>query len=241
MHLNKQNMSQIKGIVFDLDDTLYPQESFKRSGFAVVADWVSDHYGCSRSMVMSELEMIMQIKGPSYSYMFDDLSQRLAIDERSVPKMVNVFITHEPKISCYPGVITMLNRLRKHFKLGILTDGSLEVQQRKIRALGLDTEVDEILCSDMMGLEKPAIELLQWFESKFNLTGTEMMYVGDNPKKDFYGANLRNWTTVCVMTGQYQDIDCESTYQSSLDTPSIINLEKLLKSNNPRGCRTKKP
>jgi putative hydrolase of the HAD superfamily len=211
-----------------LDDTLYPQETFKRSGFKVVARWVAEHFDFDASRVMGELDDIMLQRGASYPYIFNDLADRLKVDKRSVPRMVQVFIDHEPRISCYPGVLEMLTRLKKRFRLGLLTDGRLTVQQRKIRALGLEADLDEILCSNRMGLEKPANELYKWFEKKFEMMGQNLMYVGDNPRKDFYGANLRNWMTVCVLTGENQSINCESAFKSRNSISSIINLEKLL-------------
>ena len=119
--------------------------------------------------------------------------------------MVRLFVEHEPWIRCYDGVIPMLSRLRKKYCLGILTDGRFTVQQKKISVLGLENQVDEILYSDIMGREKPALELFEWFEEKFKIAGENLLYVGDNPKKDFYGANIRRWCTVCVMTGENRD------------------------------------
>jgi len=224
--------NKIKGIVFDLDDTLYPQESYKRSGFKAVAQWMSAHYDFSVSTIMAELESIMQQKGPSYPCMFNDLTDRLKMDKCTVSQMVQVFIDHVPIIRCYPGVHAMLARLRERYKLGLLTDGRFIVQQRKIRALNLETEFDEILCSDMLGLEKPANELFEFFERKFDMAGQSLMYVGDNPEKDFYGANFRSWSTVCVMTPQNQNADCEGVHKSSHKIYSIDYLDKLLKSYN---------
>jgi putative hydrolase of the HAD superfamily len=160
--------------------------------------------------------------------MFDDLADRLKISSSAVSKMVQVFIDHNPTIRCYPGVCDMLERLRKKFKLGLLTDGRFSVQQKKIRALGLETKFDEIMCSDMLGLEKPANELFEWFEKKFEMTGQSLLYVGDNPIKDFYGANLRSWTTICVMTAETQDLDFGSSFKSYLELSSITDIEALV-------------
>jgi len=197
-------LNKVKGIVFDLDDTLYPQESFKRSGFAAVAQWLSDNYDFSISTIMVELESIMQQKGASYPYMFNDLSKRLKIDQPTVAQMVQVFIDHEPIIHCYPGVHAMLKRLKERFKLGLLTDGRLRVQQKKVRALKLESEFDEILCSNALGLEKPHPSLFQWFEEQFQIQPSELVYTGDNPFKDFIGAKKRGWSKVRVLTGEHR-------------------------------------
>ena len=202
MPLKPAEFKKIKGIVFDLDDTLYPQVSYKKSGFNVVSTWIQEHHYIDQSVVLLALETILNQYGAAYPYMFDRLVERLRLNQTLVPQMVSEFIEHEPQISCYDGVIPLLSRLRRKYRLGILTDGRLSVQQKKIRALGLNNQIDAILCSDMLKLKKPAIELFQWFERKFKLKGENLIYVGDNPKKDFYGANLSGWFTVRVMTGE---------------------------------------
>jgi N-acetylneuraminate synthase len=226
--VNKPEHVAIKAIVFDLDDTLYPQIAFKRSGFAVVSRWVSENCNRKRSVVSSHLEDILKNYGPSYPYMFDRLVEQLQLKRNVIAEIVRVFIEHRPKIQCYRGVRTMLAEMRKYYHLGILTDGRYSVQEKKISALELENKVDSILCSDRLGLSKPASELFQWFEEKFNLNGRNMMYVGDNPKKDFYGGNKRDWTTVRVMTGENRDIKCKANFKPRFEIDSINSLEALL-------------
>jgi putative hydrolase of the HAD superfamily len=222
------NLYRIKAIVFDLDDTLYPQISYKRSGFNVVAQWLASRQNLSQSVILSELEDILALYGPSYPYMFDRLAERFTLGDSSVQEMVRIFIEHEPRIRCYDGVISMLSRLRRKYRLGILTDGRLAVQERKLSALGLNKNVDKILCSNALGLEKPAPELFAWFEQQLEMDGQALAYVGDNPGKDFYGANTREWFTVCVMTGEYRNGNLPSAFKPKSSIPSVIELEKIL-------------
>lgn len=220
---------QVKGIVFDLDDTLYPQISYKRSGFKVVAKWLESRLNLNPSAILSELEDILALYGPSYPYMFDCLAERFTLVDTFVSEMVRIFIEHEPRICCYDGVIPMLSRLRRNYRLGILTDGRLAVQERKLSALGLSKNVDKILYSDTLGLEKPASELFEWFEDAFELCGHNLMYMGDNPQKDFYGANMRSWTTVQVIKEGKPQFNGERIWQTQFETASTICLEELAK------------
>ena len=167
----QDSINTLKGIVFDLDDTLYPQVSYKRSGFKVVAAWIALKWSIDQSAVLSEFEDILTQYGPVYPYMFNRLLERLGIHRRFVSDMVRLFIGHDPQIQCYDGVHSMLARLRKKYRLGILTDGRYTVQEKKINVLSLNKGVDEILYSDTMRLEKPAIALFQWFERAFALNG----------------------------------------------------------------------
>lgn len=227
-----QNLSivspKIKAIVFDLDDTLYPQVQYKRSGFKVVASWLAEKRGIDSTTVLYELETILDKFGASYPYIFDRLVERLKLKPELVAELVSVFIEHEPQIKCFNGVIPVLARLRNKFRLGILTDGRLSVQQKKVKALGLDNVIDRILYSDAMGLEKPATQLYKWFEDAFQIDGLKMLYVGDNPAKDFCGANQRQWYTVQVGTGKTVSKIVAPEYQAKKMISSVTDLESMM-------------
>jgi putative hydrolase of the HAD superfamily len=227
-----QNLSifstKIKAVVFDLDDTLYPQVEYKRSGFEVVASWLAEKRGIDSTKVLYELETILDKFGASYPYMFDRLVERLDIDIGFVEQLVRLFIDHDPRICCYDGVIPMLSRLRKKYLLGILTDGRYLVQQKKVKSLGLDNVVARILYSDAMGLEKPATQLYKWFEDAFHTYGLKMLYVGDNPAKDFCGANQRQWYTVQVGTGKRVSKIVAPEYQAKKRISSVTDLESMM-------------
>lgn len=229
--MSNHHFSKIKAVVFDLDDTLYPQAEYKRSGFKVVASWLAEKRGIDSTTVLYELESILDRFGASYPQMFDRLVERLKLKPELVAELVHVFIHHVPEIDCFEGVLPMLSRLRCKYRLGILTDGRFEVQQKKLSALGLNKKVDKILCSDTMGLQKPAPELFVWFEQQFEMDGQVLAYVGDDLEKDFYGANIREWFTVMVGTGESSAKLCNPSYRAHYEIVSITGLEKLLAEN----------
>jgi putative hydrolase of the HAD superfamily len=222
------NLSNIKAIVFDLDDTLYPQIDFKRSGFRAVADWLTSRIDMDRKVIVDKLEGILDDYGPSYPWMFNRLIERTSIPKAYLPDMIEVFIGHSPAIDCFDGVVPMITRLGKKYRLGILTDGRRTVQQGKIAALGLASMVDAVLCSDALGLEKPASELFAWFERQFSMAGNKLLYVGDNPFKDFIGARQREWATVGVRTGEHAAVDVNESYRPDRWIDAVTELEGLL-------------
>lgn len=204
----------IKGIVFDLDDTLYLQRDFKISGFHAVARWIEDNGYSARQDTMAILHTILDQLGPSYPYMFNRLVEQLSFPETLIPQLVQVFVQHRPQIGLFHGVRDMLMLLRGKHTLGILTDGRLDVQRAKIKALGLEPLVDAILYSDVLGLSKPAGELYAWFEDHFQQPGPKLAYIGDNPAKDFIGANRRGWLTIRVLTGEFATIPAAERYNA---------------------------
>jgi len=95
----------------------------------------------------------------------------------------------EPEISLFEGVASLLVRLRTGgIKTGIITDGRPEGQKAKIRALGLEQLIDEIIITDEIGgaqFRKPNDIAFRIMQGRLGISFSEMVYVGDNPAKDF--------------------------------------------------------
>jgi len=211
----KDLLDGIEGIIFDLDDTLYLQKDFKISGFHAVARWMEKNGYAAKPVVMAALHTILEQHGPSYPYMFNRLVERLALADTLAPQLVQVLVQHPPDINLFPRVREMLSCLRKRYKLGILTDGRLQVQKAKVQALGLEPLVEAILYSESLGLSKPAEQLFTWFEDHFHLPAQALVYIADNPSKDFIGANRRGWRTIRVLTGEHANQRAHSALKAS--------------------------
>ena len=224
-----KTFKRLKGIVFDLDDTLYLQSDYKRSGFRAVACWLAQNQSHNEAETFSALIEIMTKNGPSFPYMFDDFLNQRQGDAALVKKLTDVFINHTPNISCFPGIHSLLESLHKSYLTGILTDGRQLSQQKKIEALDLQNRVDTILLSDSLGLAKPAPKLFEWFEEIFHLRGPELAYIGDNPQKDFLGPNTRGWVTVRVLTGEHATMEAIGEGKPKVVIPHAVHLEEWLK------------
>ncbi len=228
-----QRAAQLKGLVFDLDDTLYCQADYKRSGFKAVAAWLAEHEGRDAAESYRALEQILETKGASYPTIFDDFVSQQHLDTGLAQTLTQIFIAHQPQLECYPGVDNLLEQLQGDYCLGILTDGRQRSQEKKITALNLQPKMDAILCSDSLGLSKPATELFQWFEDRFQLPGQQLAYIGDNPTKDFLGANQRNWLTIRVLTGEHRQRQVAGEQNAKLELPAVTDLIAWLKKLKP--------
>ena len=222
----------LKALVFDLDDTLYLQADYKHSGFKAVARWLDEHTNLCQQKCLRDLQNIMQDKGPSHPTIFNDFIRSNQLDPALTQILVNIFVDHNPKIECFSGIRPMLQQLRLSYRLGLLTDGRKSSQQKKIEALNLRTQFDAILLSDNMNLIKPATELFHWFEKQFSLCGSALAYIGDNPHKDFLGANRRGWQTVRVRTGEYRSDQVSGELNANVELPSATALSYWLTTEN---------
>jgi putative hydrolase of the HAD superfamily len=84
----------------------------------------------------------------------------------------------------------LLEGLHRRYLLGLLSDGYLEVQRKKVEALALDRYLDAIVLSDEFGRDawkpspRPFLKVLEVLA----VDAHAAVYVADNPAKDFAGA-----------------------------------------------------
>lgn len=83
----------------------------------------------------------------------------------------------------------MIQKLKsKGIKVGIITDGRVSGQKKKLQALGLDKLVDDIIITDELGgtqFRKPCDIAFRIMQRRWGIPFEQMVYVGDNAEKDF--------------------------------------------------------
>lgn len=195
----------IRAVVFDMDDTLYDETMFVRSGFQSVARYLGLRFDLEEQKIYQM--MLERLNSDGRGKIFDSVLKLYNIySPRLVEELIEVYRTHTPKISLYSDVVETLERLRaEQLKIGIITDGLHSVQKTKVRALKLQDLVDFIIYTDELGsgYEKPhpaaflrAIEIL-------NCEPTDILYVGNNPEKDISGANSVGMESAHLCRGAY--------------------------------------
>ena len=73
-------------------------------------------------------------------------------------------------------------------RLGVITNGPIDWQSRKLRTLGLEQYFDEVVISDAVGVAKPDARIFNLALERLGATAGESMYVGDHPEIDIAGA-----------------------------------------------------
>lgn len=91
---------------------------------------------------------------------------------------------------CSPleGAVNLLETLKGKVKLGIITNGFTELQQRRLERTGLKQHFEFIVISEEIGVAKPHPGI---FDHAFSLMGNPernaVLMVGDNPDSDIIG------------------------------------------------------
>ena len=173
----KEGNNELKGIIFDLDDTLYSEKEYILSGFRKVSEYLGGDY-------TEKLTNYFQIGRPAIDELLRELGRE---DEKE--QVLGLYRLHMPDIHLYEGVPELIRKLKANGKkVGIITDGRPEGQRNKIKVLGLDKLVDDIIITDELGgpqFRKPCDIAFRIMQMRFKLPASQIAYVGDNPVKDF--------------------------------------------------------
>lgn len=169
----------IKGIIFDLDDTLYSEKEYVKSGYRKIASFLNETVD-----VYSALCNYFEKGLPAIDCVLEDIG-RLDLKDRCV----EIYREHIPDIKLYEGVADLIGKIKKNgIKVGIITDGRENGQENKIKALGLDALVDDIIITDKLGGEqfrKPNDISFRIIQNRWKVPFEELVYIGDNLGKDF--------------------------------------------------------
>lgn len=220
----------IKAIIFDLDDTLYEERAFVESGFKAVSHYMKKQFGVDNRQFFNVLMDLLEKQGRGRNFDIALINYNL-YDKKLVPKLVEVYRSHKPSIKPYPEVKNTLQALRNNkFLLGLITDGFETVQQNKVQSLGIESLFDLIVYTDKLGkyAQKPSKYPYEVMLRHFGVAAEEVIYVGDNPCKDFIGAKELGLKSVRVLKGEHKDMKVSEDYEADCSIRMISELPQLI-------------
>ena len=220
----------IRAILFDLDDTLYPEHEFVESGFHTVARHLVDLSGRGYDEMYQRLMTLLEERGRGC--VFDLVLDELGLcDDVNVARSVYLYRTHTPIINPYPEAVSLLRDIRaRAIAVGLITDGMGSVQRRKIEALDIQSLFDLIICTDEIGPDywKPSPLPYELALQTFGISPAEAVYIGNDVSKDFAGANQIGMTTIQIGSDPGPESELELTYQPDFHVPSLGQLNQVL-------------
>ncbi|WP_035567148.1 HAD family hydrolase [Hymenobacter sp. IS2118] len=201
-------------LVFDLDDTLYPELSYVHSGFRAVAAMLSPLLAVPAETLAAS--MIAEEATQGRGQVFDNvLRQHDRWSKILVVTCLRTYRQHQPTLALYPDAARCLARFAAE-PLYLVTDGHKEVQARKVAALDVPARVRHAYLTNRYGRHraKPNPHVFQLICQREDVAPDQVLYVGDNPRKDFVGIKPLGFKTVRILRGNYAHLEADAAHEA---------------------------
>jgi putative hydrolase of the HAD superfamily len=217
----------VKAVVFDMDDTLYQEKDYVISGLSAMDKWMKEEYQVTEFYETA----IRLFNSGEKNFIFNKTLEHLNISysEKMINSMIDYYRQHEPDIHLLDDASWVLNNLNEMTKIGLISDGYVVAQEKKVKALKLKDKFHSIILTDKFGRKhwKPSPVPYEHAARELQLSPSECVYVGDNLNKDFISANKLGWITVHIERkyGIYSGANVNQEYKAHY---KINNLKELI-------------
>ncbi|RWZ58588.1 HAD family hydrolase [Halobacillus fulvus] len=215
----------IKAIIFDLDGTLLDRDTS-------VKVFVSRQYDRLNQRLQhipkeKYIERFIQLDDHGYVWkdrVYRQLIHEFTIDRLTADELLHDYLIHF-KDSCvpFPGLIEVLEELkRRHFQIGMITNGKGQFQLDNIKALGIDSYIEAILISDWEGIKKPDPLIFKRATKRLKVSPEECVFIGDHPEKDVEAAKKSGMRSVWKRNSHWDGVDADAVIFDLGELPDII-------------------
>ena len=181
----------IEAVVFDLDGTLLDRRrSFDRF---VRAQWGRFSESLGAIDQDQYVRTLIRLDRDGYAprqNLFSGMVAEFGLPLHLAETLLNDYRAGFPGACLlFPDVVQTLAALRASgLKLGLITNGSVRMQSRKLECLALSSVFDAILISDAEGISKPDRRIFQRALDRLEVSPAQAVFVGDHPEVDVAGA-----------------------------------------------------
>ena len=191
----------ITTVVFDLDDTLYDEVEYCKSGFTSVSEFLADLPQMPPAERLFDAFWKQFTAGNRTKTFNAALSELGIVDDKLIRQLIYVYRNHDPKITLPQESRDVLSELSSKFTLALLTDGFLPAQQLKVQVLGIEKYFECVIYTEQLGREfwKPSPAGFEKLMETLNVKSQSMAYVADNQMKDFIAPNKLGFATIQII------------------------------------------
>jgi 5'-nucleotidase len=206
----------LRGVFFDLDNTLIPTREVERA--ALAASWAAV-FGSSGAMdpialqkaIRNVYETRFGYGTPGYVELADLSAEKLAAElwtdvlapwglpaGDAVERLIHAYSEAERALLApTAGALDTLDTLRAAgLKLGLITNGASAIQRRKLKVLAWEDFFDTVVVDTEFGHPKPDCRIFDHAAAAVGLPPAELMIVGDHLTADIGGGRSAGWRAV---------------------------------------------
>jgi len=203
-------------IVFDLDDTLYDEIDFVRSGFREI----SNYLGNEKYFDFMWDEFLKNGSGKIFNKLIEEFNLNVSLN-----KLIEIYRFHFPNINL-PKESKEILEFAKNYKTALISDGHYIMQKNKYNALNLN--LDYPIFTDFYHTKKPELKPFLMVMNKFK--DKNYIYISDNPKKDFLAPKKLGWITIRFKNsrGIYKNIKNNADFEVNSREGILEKLKEIL-------------
>ena len=199
----KIDLTGIKGVLIDIDNTLYPyevthQKAIKTCYDTFAKDFISqlsfDDFNMQYRQKRNEVIKRLEPQGTCRSRMF---AFQALFEEMNLPQAFNAALDFENLYwdtfiesmkLCEDALLFLKRCQEREIRICAISDMQARFQVRKLQSLGVDHLIDFLVTSEEVGSEKPASIIFQIAFKKLDLKLDTLLMIGDNEEKDIKAA-----------------------------------------------------
>jgi putative hydrolase of the HAD superfamily len=182
-------LRETRAIIFDMDDTLYPYRHHRLEAFRAMATFLAREYGCDTGT--TERYLMRATRDDARGVEVQACLQALGLPTVLLEDCLQVMAAHQPDLQLPVSSARVLTSLRRSgWRVGVLTNGPKDMQERKVRALRLDERVDVVVYATACGSGrgKPDVEPFHEVIRQLGVAPSAAVVVGDDERCDVGGA-----------------------------------------------------
>jgi putative hydrolase of the HAD superfamily len=180
----------IEAVVFDLDGTLFDRRKTFRRHVELQARRLRHLLAGAGAAGLERLVTLDDNGSMPRTLYFQRVEAELQLPEGSWSQLRDDFEAHFPE-DCVPAPhlhATLETLHAAGLKLGLITNGRMVMQTRKIDGLGIRPLFGTVVISEAAGIRKPDPRIFAQALHALDVDPARAVYVGDNPDADITGA-----------------------------------------------------
>jgi len=198
-----QVLTNIRCVVFDLDDTLWPCEPTITSAEQALYSWLESEYPrVTQKYNYAALKLhraefakqhpelahnVTQLRRQSLA----ELANKFDYSEVMADKGLALFRKVRNQVTLFDDTLSTLDKLKRKFKLGSITNGNAD-----LHAIGIAEKFDFTVTAENAGVAKPDEKIFKFAQQQAGIKSHQMAYVGDAPVTDMLGAKGSGWQAI---------------------------------------------
>ena len=207
-------LSSVKAIYFDLDDTLCAYWNASKAALHATFDqhlgdrhtpadmvnhWAETYREFAPLIKSDEWYPLYLVSGdPTRKEHMRRTIARIGLQDEALAATLSATYRFErnSRLALFSDALATLTTLHRHFPLGVMTNGPADIQREELSQLGIASFFSHFFIEGEVGVGKPDPHVFQQAELAVGLAPDEILMVGNSFGHDIRPAILAGWKTI---------------------------------------------